>query len=197
MTQTILLLIGLATVSIMAIAFYWNDWITKFTVLAFCVVLANSVYFALDGVKGWPAEEPTEVKGLLASVVIVGPSPEKPGGIYVGIFLNMPKAWYQYEYTRVAPKTFYVEYSNSRAAQFQKAKKALEEGKQVQINGIPPKESAQGDGQPADENETDLMKIISSIAAQIMSKQKDTYTPKNNDIVIDENTVPLLKGSNQ
>lgn len=195
MTQTILLLIGLATVSIMAIAFYWNDWVTKFTVLAFCVVLANSVYFALDGVKGWPAEEPTVVKGSLASVVIIGPTPDKPGAIYVGIFLNMPKNWYQYEYPRVAPKTFFVEYSNSRAAQFQKAKKALEEGKQVQINGIPPKEGGE-QGEPYDGETTDFMKIINAVAAQLMSKQKDTYTPKHLDIVIEDQKTPPLKETN-
>ena len=57
------------------------------------------------------------------------------------MFPTLPKKWYEYEYPREAPKTFYVEYSNDRAAKFEQAKKAMEEGKEVRINGIPPKNS--------------------------------------------------------
>lgn len=197
MTQTILLLIGLATVSIMAIAFYWNDWITKFTVLAFCVVLANSVYFALDGVKGWPAEEPREVKGTLASVVVINPSEASEGAIYISIFLKQEKKWYEYEYPRYAPKTFYVKYSNSRASEFEKAKKAMEEGQEVRINGIPPMEG-QGEGEPYEGDLTDITNMISNMFAKLMPKQKDTYQPappKNIEIL--EQGSPPEKGTNQ
>jgi hypothetical protein len=197
MTQTILLLMGLATVSIMAIAFYWNDWITKFTVLAFCVVLANSVYFALDGVKGWPAEEPREVKGTLASVVVINPSESSEGAIYISIFLKDKGQWYEYEYHRLAPKTFYVKYSNSRASEFEKAKKAMQEGQEVRINGIPPMEG-QGEGEEYNGDVSDITNMIADMFAKLMPKQKDTYqptAPKNIEIV--EPGAPPQKGTSE
>lgn len=196
MTQTILLLIGLATVSLMAIAFYWNDWVTKFTVLAFCVVLANTVYFALDGVKGWPAEEPTEVKGTLASIVILNPSEQTEGAIYISVYMKDEPEWYQYQYPRIAPKTFFVRYSNSRAAQFEQAKKAMQEGQEVRINGIPPMEG-QGEGEEYNGDVSDITTMISDMFAKLMPKQKDTYqpkVPKNLEIV--EQGEPPQKGTN-
>lgn len=197
MTQTILLLIGLATVSMMAIAFYWNDWITKFTVLAFCVVLANTVYFALDGVKGWPAEEPREIKGTLASVVVINPSEKSEGAIYISVYLKEDPEWYEYQYSRIAPKTFYVRYSNSRAAQFEKAKQAIQEGQEVRINGIPPMEG-QGEGEEYTGDLTDITTMISDMFAKLLPKQKDTYkptAPKNIEIV--EPGVAPKKETNQ
>lgn len=197
MTQTILLLIGLATVSIMAIAFYWNDWIIKFTVLAFCVVLANTVYFSLDGVKGWPAEEPREIKGTLASVVVINPSEKSEGAIYIGVYLKEDPEWFEYQYPRIAPKTFYVRYSNNRASQFEKAKQAIQEGQEVRINGIPPMEG-QGEGEAYTGDMTDITTMISDMFAKLLPKQKDTYkpnTPKNIEIV--EQGTPPEKGTNQ
>lgn len=197
MTQTILLLVGLATVSIMAIAFYWNDWITKFTVLAFCVVLANTVYFALDGVKGWPAEEPREVKGTLASVVVLNPSNNSEGAIYISVFLSENPRWWQYEYPRLAPKTFYVRYSNNRAAQFEKAKQAMQEGQEVRINGIPPMEG-QGEGEEYTGDMSDISQMISDMFAKLMPKQKDTYQPTTpKDLEIVEQGAPPQKGTSE
>lgn len=196
MTQTILLFIGLATLVFMAISFYWNDIMTKFVVLAMFVVLANGVYFSLDGVKGWPAEEPREVKGTLASVVVLNPSESSEGAIYIGVFLNQDRAWYEYEYPRFAPKTFYVKYSNNRAAQFEKAKQAMQEGHEVRINGIPPMEG-QGEGEEYDGEITDISALIGNILAKLMPKQKDTYqpnAPKNLEIV--EQGTPPQKGTN-
>ena len=196
MTQTFLLLLGLVTVSIMAIAFYWNNWITKFVVLTFCVVLANSMYFALDGVKGWPAEEPTEVKGTVASVVILNPSSKTQGAIYIGVYLEMPIKWYQYEYPRLAPKTFFVEYSNYRAAEFEKAKKAIQDGKKVEINGIPPKNPNNNDanGDPTDGEDSIIKSITKAMTDLINPKQKDTYKPNESTLKITDLGIPPEKG---
>ena len=122
MTQTLLLIIALLAVSVMAISLYWNNFHTKFASIALFIILANCVYFSLDGVKGWPAEEPREVKGTIASIVIVNPSESFEGAIYVGVFLSEENEWYEYDYPRISPKTFYVKYSNNRAAEFEKAK---------------------------------------------------------------------------
>jgi hypothetical protein len=193
MTQTILLLIGLTSVFLISVAFYWNNWIAKFAVLAFCVLMANSIYFSLDGVKGWPAEEPREVKGTLASVVILNPSEKTEGAIYISVYLKDPPKWYEYDYPRIAPKTFYVRYSNSRAAQFEKAKKAMQEGQEIRINGIPPMEG-QGEGEEYNGDPSDITTMFSEMFAKLMSKQKDTYQPKvPPDLEIVERSAPPEK----
>lgn len=199
MTQVVLLLIALQTLVIISAALYTSHWLVRFIVIGYLTVLANAVYFSLDGVKGWPAEEPHEVKGRLASVVIVNPSSEDPGGIYISLFPTLPKKWYEYEYPRLAPKTFYVEYSNDRAAQFELAKKAMEDGQEVQINGIPPKEGSGEAEVPTDINDPAqaIGNILSGIMKMLMPKERDTYKPNVPDVEIIAPTVPPEKGTNQ
>jgi hypothetical protein len=181
----------------MAISLYWNNFHTKFASIALFIILANCVYFSLDGVKGWPAEEPSEVKGTIASVVIVNPSESFEGAIYVGVFLSEENKWYEYDYPRISPKTFYVKYSNNRAAEFDKAKKAMQEGKEVHIDGIPPMES-QGEGEEYDGEITDVSSMIGDLIAKIMMKQEDTYEPgRPKGIEIVEPGSPPSKGTSE
>ena len=197
MTQTLLLIIALLAVSVMAISLYWNNFHTKFASIALFIILANCVYFSLDGVKGWPAEEPREVKGTIASIVIVNPSESFEGAIYVGVFLSEENKWYEYDYPRISPKTFYVKYSNNRAAEFEKAKQAMKEGKEVHIDGIPPMES-QGEGEEYDGIITDVSSMIGDLIAKIMMKQEDTYEPgRPKGIEIVEPGSPPSKGTSE
>ena len=197
MTQTHLLIIALLAVSVMAISLYWNNFHTKFASIALFIILANAVYFSLDGVKGWPAEEPREVKGTIASIVIVNPSESFEGAIYVGVFLSEENEWYEYDYPRISPKTFYVKYSNNRAAEFEKAKQAMKEGKEVHIDGIPPMEG-QGEGEEYDGIITDISSMIGNLIAKIMMKQEDTYEPgRPKGIEIVEPGSPPSKGTSE
>lgn len=197
MTQAILVGLALQAVAFIALAFYTNHWFSKFLVVAYLTVLANGMYFAFDGVKGWPAEEPREVKGVIASIVVLNPSANDEGAIYVSVFLSEDQKWWQYQYPRFAPKTFYVKYSNNRAAQFEKAKKAMQEGKEVRIDGIPPMEG-EGEGEQYDGELSDISDMIGNLLAKLMPKQKDTYQPgdkKNIEIV--EPSTPPQKGTGQ
>jgi hypothetical protein len=197
MTQAILVGLSLQAVAFIALAFYTNHWFSKLLVVAYLTVIANGMYFAFDGVKGWPAEEPREVKGVIASIVIVNPSESFEGAIYVGVFLNEEKNWYEYDYPRIAPKVFYVKYSNNRAAEFEKAKKAIQEGKEVRIDGIPPMEG-QGEGEEYDGEITDMSSIIGDMIAKIMPKQEDTYEPgQQKGIEIIEQNSPPSKGTSE
>lgn len=198
MTQTLLLAIALFSAVMLAVSFYFISKVIKFTVLALFVFLANAIYFSFDGVKGWPSEEPTEVKGILASVVIVNPTDEDAGGIYIGLYPSTPIKWYQYTYPRYAPKTFYIKYSNDRASEFEKAKQALEEGKEVRINGIPPENSpASEGGEPTDGNLVDqISNMIANVTSKLL-KPKDTYKPDVPDVEIVSPELPPQKGSSQ
>lgn len=196
MTQTLLLLLALFVVFMMAISFYWNSKTIKFVVITLFVILANAVYFSLDGVKGWPSEDTSVVKGTLASVVIVNPSENSEGAIYISLFPTTPKKWYEYEYPRYAPKTFFIKYSNDRAAEFEKAKQAMEEGREVRINGIPPENTGSGDSEGIMGEEL-ISSIIGQYLDHLIPKQGDTYKPKVPDVEIMEQQAPPEKGSNQ
>lgn len=196
MTQTLLLMMGLFVALYIAGSFYYNNWINRFAVVTLLVCLANAIYFSLDGVKGWPAEEPTEVKGILASVVVVNPSTDDEGGIYISLFPTLPKKWYEYVYPREAPKTYFVEYSNDRAAEFELAKKAMEEGKEVRINGIPPKNGNGSSEQPADGEENSLSEVVGNFMERFLPKEQDTYKPEIPDVEILAPSVPREKGLN-
>lgn len=193
MTQTLLLIMALLVTLYVAGSYYYDNWVNRLAVLTLLVCLANAVYFSLDGAKGWPAEENDAVTGKLASVVVVNPSSEGPGAIYISLFLSKPSKWYEYVYPRYAPKTFFVEYSNDRAAQFEKAKEALAEGKEVQINGIPPKNSSDGKSAQGDS----MMEVIGDILKKFLPDNRDTYKPKIPNVEIVEPQAPPEKGSNQ
>lgn len=195
MTQLFLLMFALFVAMMIALSFYWNNKTTKFVAIALLAFLANAVYFSLDGVKGWPAEESQEIKGRLASVVIINPSSESDGAIYISLFVTTPHKWYEYVYPRYAPKTFYVEYTNNRAAEFEKAKQAISEGKEVRINGIPPKESSGGQNSDGEMDDS-IGGVIGQFLEKILPKQGDTYNPKVPDVEIIAPEIPQ-KGTNQ
>ena len=87
---------------------------------------------------------------------------------------------------------FYVKYSNDRAAKFEEAKQALEEGKQVRINGIPSESSSE---ESTESGEASITNMITKFFDRIMSQQKDTYKPQTSEIEIFEQSLPPQKGS--
>lgn len=191
MTQLIVLSFSLFTALAIALAFYVRSKFVKFISIALIVVLANMTYFTFDGVKGWPAEENRQIKGILASVIIMNPSENDPGAIFISLYPTTPKKWYEYGYYRRAPKTYYIKYSNNRAAKFEQAKKALKEGQEVRINGIPPEHSSDKEGS----GDGVVGKLISQFE-KFVSTQKDTYKPEIPDIEVIKITPPE-KGKSQ
>ena len=194
MTQTILLFIGIFTALLIAVSYYWNNWKTKFVAITLFVFLANTIYFSLDGVKGWPAEEDMEVKGILASVVMINPTEDDPGAIYISLFPTTQKKWYEYVYPRVAPRTYYVKYSNDRAAAFDRAKQAVEEGREVRINGLPPENGGQGEGEGGNEAE-ESSGVLGQLLDRLLPKAGDTYQPNIPNIEISEQEIAPQKGT--
>lgn len=180
MTQHLMLVIALFAALVISAALYHKSVILKFLAISFVVLIANMIYFAFDGAKGWPAEEKDDVKGMLASVVIVNPSENNEGAIYIGLFPSTPYSWWEYKYPRLAPKTFYVKYSNDRASKFEEAKQAMNEGKEVRINGIPPENFQEGEeASNIDSMEEGMIGAINGLIQKLLpKKQKDTYTPK-------------------
>jgi hypothetical protein len=196
-SQALLVAFALFTLAVIALAFYFRNSFFKFLVVAYLAILASAIYFMYDGVKGWPTDDDRVVKGILSSVVIVNPSDMSDGAIYISLFPTVPSEWYEYRYHREAPRTFYVKYTNDRAAEFERAKQALMEGKEVRINGIPPEVST-GTGNSEDNQslEEGIIGAVSDFVERLMAPQGDTYRPEVPDIEIIQRDVPPQKGTN-
>lgn len=196
MSVIYLMCLGFATAFAVAIALYFNRIAVKFLALAMMMITANAIYFSLDYVKGWPTENTEYAKGTLASVVIVNPTANDEGGIYVGIFIDQPEHWMIYKYPRYAPKTFYVKYSNDRAAKFEQAKEAMEEGREVRINGIPAENSGSSGTEEGTGDESSIIGTVQEMIERMLPQAGDTYKPEApEDIQIMEPSVPPQKGT--
>lgn len=195
MTQATILSIGFLTALLITISIYYKNKLLIFTTAAVLFLFANMIYFAFEGVKGWPTDDTREVKGILASVIVINPSSGSDGAIYISLFPSIPTKWYEYKYHREAPRMYYVKYTNDRAAKFEEAKQAMQEGKEVRINGIPPENFANGnDGENG--NVEGLMGVVNNLLSKILPNQRDTYKPDVPDVEIEGPTVPPEKGTN-
>jgi hypothetical protein len=178
MIQLILLSIAVAFFFILAVTYFWNNLPLKFASLVFAVVLANGVYFSLDRMAGWPVEA-KQVKGIVASITMVNPTDTEEGGIYISVFSTLPTAWYEYVYPRKAPRMYYLEYSNYRATQFERAKEQMKEGMRIRINGIPPKDDPKETRQGEGNSDADGQSMFNDLTDKIFGDQnEDTYLPE-------------------
>ncbi len=194
-SQALLVAFAIFTLAIIALAFYFRNTFLKFLVVAYLTVLASAIYFTYEGVKGWPTDDDRVVKGILSAVVIVNPSDKSEGAIYISLFPTVPAEWYEYQYHREAPRTFYIKYTNDRAAAFEKAKQAMIEGKEVRINGVPPETTSNG-GEEGTLLEEGIAGAITDFVERLMAPQGDTYKPEVPDIEILQPAVPPQKGTN-
>lgn len=195
-SQALLVGFALCTLSAIAFAFYYKNVFIKFIVIGYLTILASAIYFMYEGVKGWPTDDDRVVKGILSSVVIVNPSDKSEGAIYISLFPTTPSEWYEYQYHREAPRTFYIKYTNDRAAEFEKAKQAMVEGKEVRINGVPPEVASNGGEETSSYLEDGIAGAVSEFIERMMAPQADTYKPNVPDIEIIQRQVPPQKGTN-
>lgn len=177
MIQLILLSVAVAFFFILAVTYFWNNLPLKFASLVFAIVLANGVYFSLDRMAGWPVDA-KDIKGTIASITMVNPTETDEGGIYIAVFSTLPLEWYEYIYPRKAPRLYFLEYSNYRAQEFERAKEQMKEGMRIRINGIPPiddpKQKSAGDGN----SDTDGKSLFNDLTEKMFGEQnQDTYQP--------------------
>jgi hypothetical protein len=178
MIQLILLSVAVVFFFILAVTYFWNNVPLKFASLVLAVVLANGVYFSLDRLAGWPVEA-KQVKGIVASITMVNPTETEEGGIYISVFSSLPVGWYEYLYPRKAPRLYYLEYSNYRATQFEKAKEQMKEGMRIRINGIPPKDDPKETRQGEGNSDADGQSLFNDLTDKIFGDQnQDTYLPE-------------------
>lgn len=102
-------------------------------------LISSGVYFSFDTYKGWPSGEKLE-RGYLISSITIEPTAEDKGGIYYWAMpeeteKNFLDSLLSYSFERIAPRSFYLPYSQQAADKFAEANEKIKEGYIVEIGG--------------------------------------------------------------
>lgn len=157
MSNFYLTLIFIIIVAATSLVFYRGrpSYFAKFAVCALCVAAVTAVSLSFESYKGWPSQEHI-IKGRLKAVDIVHPGVNTNGHIYVWVYgesAGESKGWvstFLYQYPDYAPRNFVLPYTKQSAKKFSAAKKALDNGDIVEIDGQNGAGVAGGDGSVGD-----------------------------------------------
>lgn len=110
----------------------------KILTVTYLFLISSAVYFSFETYKGWPTQQPIE-KAYLVSVEIIQPSDTFKGAIYLWVYdeerdMNILQSIFGYS-DKKAPRSYTIPYSQKANADFSEAKKKLEEGMVVELNG--------------------------------------------------------------
>jgi len=110
----------------------------KIITVTYLFLISSAVYFSFETYKGWPTQQPIK-KAYLAAVEIIQPTKESSGAIYLWVYdaerdMNMLQSIFGYNDTK-APRSYVIPYSQKSSDEFSDAKKKLEEGMVVELNG--------------------------------------------------------------
>lgn len=139
-----------------AFMIYYNRlfWL-KISTITLLFALVNMIYFSFDSIKGWPSHDVIK-KGQLVYVEIVEPSETYKGAIYVYVRVDLEEQhWYSkyinyYYWDSMAPRSYYIPYTEKSSQQMREAKEAMENGYLVEVNGDSAQQESDGK-EPADE----------------------------------------------
>lgn len=142
----------LFAVSFAFMIYYSKVFWFKISTVTLLFAIVNMIYFSFDTIKGWPSDDKIP-KGQLVYVEIVEPTETYTGAIYVYV-RHEPKEdnWYtkylSYVYwDSMAPRSYYIPYTNQSSKFMREAKEAMENGFIVEVEGESAKTKSNGDGE--------------------------------------------------
>jgi len=165
---------------------YFNrNMFLKIITVTYLFLISSALYFSFETYKGWPTQHSIK-KAYLVSVEIIQPSKDFPGAIYLWVYdqpEEKPNSIVNiFSYSdKNAPRAYYLPYTQSSNDKFNEAKKQIENGMVVELNGEAkqPVESEEqeggdnGDGNRSDSDVDDYrvpsIKIISP--SEILRKE--------------------------
>ena len=141
-----------------AFMIYYNKsfWF-KISTITLLFAIVNMIYFSFDSLKGWPSHDKI-TKGQLVYVDIVEPTKTYSGAIYVYVRIEPhDQAWYEkyisYSYwDSLAPRSYYIPYTEKSSKSMREAKEAMENGYIVEIEGESAETQNEGNGEAASED---------------------------------------------
>lgn len=127
-----------------ALSSYYSRSISlKIISITTLIALSSLVYFSFESFRGWPTREVPR-SGYVLHIEIIQPNREFAGAIYVWVIDESDKKvegllnkliTYEYE-IKPAPRSYYLPYTKESNKMFGDAKKKIEDGFLVKIEGI-------------------------------------------------------------
>ncbi len=110
----------------------------KIVTITYLFLISSAVYFSFETYKGWPTQQPIK-KAYLVAVEIIQPSDKGEGAIYLWVYdeereMNILQSIFGYSDSR-APRSYTIPYSQKASDEFTEAKKQIEEGMVVELDG--------------------------------------------------------------
>lgn len=132
----VLLLVVFALLYVLQL-YFQKSFLLKILTATYLFFVASAMYFSLETYKGWPTiQKPTE--GMITAIIVDDPTENTKGAIYIWVRNSNDKLmWYQslgYNSDK-EPRSFNIPYTKESAKAFREAKKSIEEGKYVFIEG--------------------------------------------------------------
>lgn len=146
----------LFAVSFAFMIYYSRVFWFKLSTITLLFAIVNMIYFSFDTIKGWPSDDKIP-KGQLVFVEIVEPTENYTGAIYVYVRHELKvSTWYSkylsYIYwDNMAPRSYYIPYTNQSSKSMREAKEAMENGFIVEIEGESADAQSNGDGEATGE----------------------------------------------
>lgn len=134
----------------------------KIITVTYLFLISSALYFSFETYKGWPTQQSIK-KAYLVSVEIIQPSKEFPGAIYLWVYdqpeENTNNIGNIFSYNdKNAPRAYYLPFTQSSSDKFSEAKKQIEKGMVVELNGDvkqPVEGEEQEGGESGDGNKSD------------------------------------------
>lgn len=110
----------------------------KIITVTYLFLISSAVYFSFETYKGWPTQQSIK-KAYLIAVEIVQPKDDFKGAIYLWVYdeernVNILESVFGYSKDST-PRAYVIPYSQQSNADFSEAKRKLEEGMIVELNG--------------------------------------------------------------
>lgn len=134
----VLFLLGFATLYCIQLIFNRSIFI-KILAITYLFVVSSGMYFSFDTYKGWPSDR-KETKGVLVYALVIEPTSEKEGSIYLWIVPEKSKetsfitnlTTYNYPHD-TAPRSYRLKYNNKLSSAVNNALEQIQNGQMVTI----------------------------------------------------------------
>lgn len=135
--------------------FFTKNIFLKLIVVTYLFLVSSAIYFSFETYKGWPSSDKI-IKGTLVAVEIIDPSDTHEGAIYLWVYdekkePTLYQKIFHYSSNMIAPRAYSIPYTKNTKATFENAKKQIENGMTVELDGEGNNEDIKTSGKGTDE----------------------------------------------
>lgn len=112
-----------------------GPWQAKLALIVVVTAYTFAVWHALGSFTGWPTTEPFPKRALYMSSVVVEPTAETKGAIYVWVIPPDKGGLLEYRNSQSEPRAYRLPYTRPAHEQIQKANEMAAKGQRVELQG--------------------------------------------------------------